>query len=89
MAAQYTSKSIGWKAGHAAAHQVMAVSEVSAIAEMIPTAASFASFGTMCVPLFWLKIFKGQNRERCVNYFTLRIIIVFMETIKDLYQTPI
>src|SRR6516165_10953579 len=26
----------------------------------------------------------GPNRERCVNCFTLRIIIVLMETIKDL-----
>src|SRR5262249_53429655 len=26
--------------------------------------------------------------RRCVSYFTLRTIIIFMETINDLYQTP-
>jgi hypothetical protein len=29
--------------------------------------------------------FRGANRERCVSYFTLRIIGILMETIKDLY----
>src|SRR5262249_62362919 len=29
----------------------------------------------------------GRIRERCVSYFTLRIIIILMKTIKDLYQT--
>jgi hypothetical protein len=28
------------------------------------------------------------NRERCVSFCTLRIIIILMETIKDLYKTP-
>jgi hypothetical protein len=32
------------------------------------------------------RTFRGANRERCVSYFTLRIIIILMETIKDLYQ---
>src|SRR6516164_5420466 len=32
--------------------------------------------------------FRGANRERCVSYCTLRIIIILMEAIKDLYQTP-
>ena len=27
---------------------------------------------------------EGANRERCVSYFTLRIIVILMETIKDL-----
>src|SRR5262245_10361574 len=31
------------------------------------------------------RTFRGANRERCVNYFTLRIIVILMETIKDLY----
>ena len=30
--------------------------------------------------------FRGPNRERCVNYFTLRTSIILMETIKDLYK---
>src|SRR6516165_12757849 len=30
----------------------------------------------------------GPNRGRCVNCFTFRIIIVLMETIKDLYIAP-
>src|SRR5262249_1423416 len=31
---------------------------------------------------------EGANiGRRCVSYFTLRTIIIFMETIKDLYQT--
>src|SRR5262245_23693512 len=31
---------------------------------------------------------EGANiGSRCVSYFTLRTIIIFMETIKDLYQT--
>jgi hypothetical protein len=29
--------------------------------------------------------FLGDNRGRCVNYFTLRTSIIWMETIKDLY----
>src|SRR5215472_5003589 len=33
-------------------------------------------------------IYRGANREGCVSHFTLRIIIILMETIKDLYQTP-
>jgi hypothetical protein len=28
---------------------------------------------------------KKSEPERCVNYFTLRIIIIFMETMKDVY----
>jgi len=34
------------------------------------------------------RTFRGANREECVSHFTLRIIIILMETIKDLYQTP-
>jgi|SRR6516162_699036 len=32
--------------------------------------------------------FKAGNRGRCVSYFTLRIIVILMETIKDLYYQP-
>src|SRR5262245_52468319 len=28
---------------------------------------------------------EGRNRGRCVNYFTRRIILILMETIKELY----
>src|SRR5262245_63013914 len=28
----------------------------------------------------------GPNREKCVSYFTLRIIVILMETIKQLYK---
>ena len=31
------------------------------------------------------RTFSGANREGCVNCFTLRIIVILMETIKDLY----
>ena len=44
-------------------------------------------FGAMC-PLLAprsLPGFIGDKRVRCVTYFTLRIIIILMETIKDLY----
>ena len=34
------------------------------------------------------RTFRGRIRERRVSYFTLRIIIILMEPIKDLYQTP-
>src|SRR5437899_1103806 len=33
------------------------------------------------------RTFRGANRERCVSYFTLRNIILLMETIKHLYET--
>src|SRR5262245_13151415 len=42
---QYTSKSTGWKTGHAVAH-VMAVSKVIAIARPIPMLASFSMLQT-------------------------------------------
>jgi hypothetical protein len=29
----------------------------------------------------------GPNRERCVSYFTLRTIVVLMETMKDFYSS--
>src|SRR6516164_7596437 len=31
----------------------------------------------------------GPNRTRCVNYFTLGITNIFMETIKGLYPPPL
>jgi hypothetical protein len=34
------------------------------------------------------RTFRGANRGRCVSYFTLRIIIILMETIKDIYPPP-
>jgi hypothetical protein len=33
--------------------------------------------------------FRGANRERGVSYFTLRTIIILMETTKDLYKTSL
>jgi hypothetical protein len=80
---QYTSKSIGWKAGHGVAH-VMAVSKGSAIARPIPMIASFS----MYVPLLVLLNFMGNKNRDSVSYFTLRIIIILMETIKKLYKHP-
>src|SRR5215831_19010055 len=29
----------------------------------------------------------AKYRERCVSYFTLRVIVILMETIKDLYNS--
>jgi hypothetical protein len=37
------------------------------------------------VPVLVPSLFRGANRERCVNCLTLRIIVILMETIKDLY----
>src|SRR5262249_49194819 len=37
------------------------------------------------VPICWT--FRGGTRERCVSYFTLRTIIVLMETMKDFYSS--
>jgi len=67
----------------------------------IPTAnTNLVGFGAICsphgsgalVPVPVLvpvcRTFRGANRERCVSYFTFRIIIILMETIKHLYQTP-
>ena len=66
---------------------VTAVRMVIAIARIIPTV---ASFGAMVFPFPGSKSagFYGEYRRRCVSYFTLRIIVILMETIKDLYQTP-
>ena len=41
------------------------------------------------VPPTSLPNYRGANRERCVISCTLRIIIILMETIKDLYQTAV
>jgi hypothetical protein len=44
-------------------------------------------FGAMCSPpgsQIW-RIFMGDKRGGSVSYFTLRIIIILIETIKDLY----
>ena len=71
----------------------------------IPTAnANLVGFGfgatvpllaTLLVPVPVLvpvgRSYRGPNRERCVNYFTLGISNILMETIKELYiraQTP-
>ena len=56
----------------------------------IPTAnANLAGFGFGAMrPLLaprYLPGFIGDTRGICVSYFTLRIIIILMETIKDLY----
>ena len=71
----------------------------------IPTAnANLVGFGfgfgatvpllaTLLVPVPVLvpvgRSYRGPNRERCVNYFTLGISNIFVETIKGLYKrTP-
>ena len=59
----------------------MAVSKVSAIARPIPTVASFSMYVS---PSVFCWILRGINREG-VSYFTIRIIIILMETIKDFY----
>jgi len=64
----------------------------------IPTAnTNLAGLGPICSPhgsgplvpvpvlVPVLPDFRGANRERCVSCFTLRMIIILMETIKDVY----
>src|SRR5262245_18880341 len=48
----------------------MAVRMVSAIARTIPTVAGFSAMCPLLVP--GCRIFIGNNRRRCVSYFTLR-----------------
>jgi len=48
----------------------MAVRMVSAIARTIPTVAGFSAICPLLVP--GCRIFIGNNRRRCVSYFTLR-----------------
>src|SRR5262245_24746718 len=71
----------------------MAVRMVNAIPK---TNAGVVGFGDICSPhgsstlvpvpvLVPVLPFRGANRERCVSCFTLRIIVILMETIKDLY----
>src|SRR5262245_31554077 len=48
----------------------MAVKMVSAIAGTIPSVAGFSAMCPLLVPGFG--IFIGNNRRRCVSYFTLR-----------------
>src|SRR5262249_7908423 len=63
-----------------------------------PTAnANLAGFGAICSPHGFqypgtstrpstsCRTFRGPNRGRCVNCFTLRIIVILMEIVKDLY----
>ena len=66
-----------------------------------PTAnTNLAGFGAICSPHGSLypgtstlastksaALLEGENRERCVSYFTLRTIIVLMETMKDFYSS--
>src|SRR5262245_59351250 len=55
----------------------------------IATAASPAvTHMTACPCEIGVANFKAGNRGRCVSYFTLRIIVILMETIKDLYYQP-
>jgi hypothetical protein len=47
---------------------------------------TLAGFGAICSPPgFQYRTFKGANREKWVSHFTLRMIIILMETIKDAY----
>src|SRR5215831_18739616 len=48
----------------------MAARMVSAIARTIPTVAGFSAMCPLLVP--GCRIFIGNNRRRCVSYFTLR-----------------
>src|SRR5262249_21994469 len=79
----------------------MIIRMVNAIARTVPTVntnlAGFDfGFGATCPS--WLqypwyqfrprtvcRTFRRANQERCVSYFTFRIIIILMETIKNLY----
>jgi hypothetical protein len=61
---------------------------VNAIARTIPTV-NLAGFGFGAMYPSWPQIRRilwGIISGRCVNYFTLRISIILMETIKDLYK---
>src|SRR5215475_2021617 len=58
----------------------MIATTITAIARMIVSSrAIFASWRQVDEPEV-----REANRERCVIYFTLRIIVILMETIKDL-----
>jgi hypothetical protein len=66
---------------------------VNAIARTIPTVnTNLAGFDFGAMYPSWRQIdvampdVRGANWKRCVSYFTLRIIIILMETIKDLYK---
>jgi hypothetical protein len=53
------------------------------------TDANLAGFGFGAMYPSWLqicRIFRGIIGGRSVNYFTLRISVILMETIKDLYR---
>ena len=49
----------------------MAVRVVNAIARTIPTVAAFSAMCPLLVPS--RRIFMGNNRRRCVSYFTLSL----------------
>jgi hypothetical protein len=49
----------------------MAVRMVNAIARTIPTVAAFSAMCPLLVPS--RRIFVGNNRRRCVSYFTLSL----------------
>jgi hypothetical protein len=44
-------------------------------------------FGAMFPSWLQYRTFREANREKWVSHFTLRMIIILMETIKDLYLT--
>src|SRR5262249_47435819 len=61
---------------------------VNAIATANTNLAGFDfGFGAMFPSWLQYRTFRGANREKWVSHFTLRMIIILMETIKDLYQT--
>jgi len=58
---------------------------VNAIATANTNLASFDfGFGAMFPSWLQYRTFRGANREKWVSHFTLRMIIILMETIKDL-----
>jgi hypothetical protein len=58
---------------------------VNAVATANTNLASFDfGFGAMFPSWLQYRIFRGANREKWVSHFTLRMIIILMETIKDL-----
>src|SRR5262249_40066367 len=67
---------------------LMTARMVNAIATANTNLAGFDfGFGAMFPSWLQYRTFRGANREKWVSHFTLRMIIILMETIKDLYQT--
>jgi hypothetical protein len=59
---------------------------VNAIATANTNLAGFDfGFGAMVPSWLQHRTFRGANREKWVSHFTLRMIIIFMETIKEIF----